>query len=125
KTISATIRLNWAFTPRISLLTYLQPLISTGQYTSYKSLARPRSYEFDPVAQPAPPGDDFNFKSLRGNAVFRWEYMPGSTLFLVWTQERSDNEVEEGFEFRPSWNQLKAADPNNIFLAKVTYYFTL
>jgi hypothetical protein len=127
KTLSANIRLNWAFTPRISLLTYLQPLISTGQYTSYKSLARPRSYEFDPVAAPAPPGDDFNFKSLRGNAVFRWEYMPGSTLFLVWTQERTDSELLPGDEFqlRPSWEQLTKAEPNNIFLAKVTYYFTL
>jgi len=49
------------------------------------------------------------------------------TLFLVWTQERTDSELLPGDEFqlRPSWEQLTKAEPNNIFLAKVTYYFTL
>jgi hypothetical protein len=130
KTLSATIRLNWAFNPRISLLTYLQPLISTGAYTSHKALAVPRSYDFEPfdpalIPPEASPASDFNFKSLRGNAVFRWEYRPGSTLFLVWTQERTDFEDQGEFNFRPSWTRLMKADADNIFLAKVSYYFTL
>ena len=123
KTVSASIRLNWAFNPRMSLLTYLQPLISTGSYTSFKSLAVPRSYEFDPITYGGNP--DFNFKSLRGNAVFRWEYMPGSAFFLVWTQERTDFEDNGEFNLRPSWTRLSKADADNIFLAKVSYYFTL
>jgi hypothetical protein len=124
KTVSANIRLNWAFTPRVSLNTFLQPLISKGTYTSFKSLAQPRSYEFEPAAAPFNP--DFNFKSLRGNAVFRWEYMPGSTLFLVWTQERTDDSDVEG-NFRPgrSFTKLLDAQADNIFLAKVSYYFSL
>jgi len=122
-TVSANIRLNWAFTPTISLQTFLQPLISAGDYTDYKSLARPRSYEFDPY--PYPDIKDFNFKSLRGNAVFRWEYMPGSTLFLVWTQERTDFQPTGEFDFRRNFDALTSADANNIFLAKLTYYFSL
>ena len=49
-TVSAQVRLNWAFTPNLSLQTFLQPLISTGDYNGFKSLARPRSYAFDPYA---------------------------------------------------------------------------
>lgn len=125
-TFSANIRLNWAFSPTMSLQTFLQPLISAGEYTDFKSLARPRSYEFDPYPPPFDP--DFNFKSLRGNAVFRWEYMPGSTLFLVWTQERVDGDFgpEAGdFNFRRNFDDLTDADKNNIFLAKLSYYFSL
>jgi hypothetical protein len=123
KTLSANIRLNWAFSPRVSVQTFLQPLISAGEYTTFKSLALPRSYEFDPIAYGGNP--DFNFKSLRGNAVFRWEYLPGSALFLVWTQERTDFEDAGEFRLRPSWTRLMDADADNIFLAKVSYYFTL
>jgi hypothetical protein len=123
KTVSANIRLNWAFTPTMSLLTFMQPLISTGEYSGFKSLAEPRSYDFAPMAYTANP--DFNFKSLRGNAVFRWEYLPGSTLFLVWTQERTDFEDNGQFRLGPSYNRLLDADADNIFLAKVSYYFNL
>ena len=134
KTLSANIRLNWAFSPRVSVQTFLQPLISAGTYTGFKALAVPRSYEFDPIDPNAPPSypppgqlpnRDFNFKSLRGNAVFRWEYMPGSAFFLVWTQERTNFEDIGEFRLRPSWTRLMDADADNIFLAKVSYYFTL
>jgi uncharacterized protein DUF5916/cellulose/xylan binding protein with CBM9 domain len=123
KTLSANIRLNWAFTPTISVQTFLQPLISSGAYTGFKSLARPKSYEFDPYAYAGNP--DFNFKSLRGNAVFRWEYLPGSTVYLVWTQDRAASDQYGDFDFGRDFKQLTKADANNIFLAKVSYYFSL
>ena len=126
-TVSANIRLNWAFTPTISLQTYLQPLISAGDYTAFKSLARPRSYEFDPYDYELVTGNnpDFNVTSLRGNAVFRWEYRPGSTLFLVWTRERSDYLPTGQFHFENDFRRMISADPNYVFLAKLTYYFNL
>ena len=120
-TLAANIRLNWAFSPTMSLQTFIQPLISAGAYTDYKSLARPRSYEFDSYAYPG--NADFNYKSLRGNAVFRWEYLPGSTLFLVWTQERSNTDPVGDFNFKRDWSDLTKADANNVFLAKLSYYF--
>jgi len=145
-TLSANIRLNWAFSPRLSLQFFGQPYFTTASYSNYRELARPRSYEFvdygtqgstyDPVtftadpdgAGPAAPIDignrSFNYRSLRGNAVLRWEYMPGSTLFLVWTQMREDEETIGDFALRRSANALFDARPDNIFLAKLTYYFT-
>ena len=142
-TLSASIRLNWAFTPNLSLQVYGQPLISTGNYFAYKQLLRPRSYTWEPVGSGVPQYDfasdqidldgagpnaprnpDFNFTSLRGNAVLRWEYMPGSTLFLVWTQDRTGNENVGEFRLGPACSQLVDQRPDNIFLAKVTYYLT-
>jgi hypothetical protein len=140
-TLAANLRANWAFTPSLSFQCFVQPLISAGDYSNVKSLARARSFDFDRYADassgtldadgggPAPAyalGDpDFNFRSLRGNAVLRWEYLPGSTLFLVWTQERTDEETLGQVDFDRSIKQLFKADATNIFLVKGTYYFTL
>jgi len=121
--LSASIRLNWTFTPRLSLQLYAQPLISSGDYFNYKELARPRSYEFTPYLTDR--SDDFNFKSLRGNAVLRWEYSPGSTLYFVWTQSRSDFENLGNFRFNRSVDRLADTRPDNIFLIKASYWWGL
>jgi hypothetical protein len=66
---------------------------------------------------------DFNFRALRGNAVYRWEYKPGSTLFLVWTQSREDNAQNLGdFQLGRDRTALFAAHPDNIFLVKLSYW---
>jgi hypothetical protein len=145
-TVSASVRLNWIFTPRLSLEVYTQPLLSSGRYTGFKELARPRSYEFTgypdatPTADPDrivldPDGaggpaeaheiDDPNFSlaSLRGNAVLRWEYSPGSTLFLVWTQNRSDTETIGSFRTGRALGRLFDAQADNIFMVKVSYWW--
>jgi hypothetical protein len=144
KTYSGNLRLNAAFTPNISLQLFVQPLISVGDYTDFRELARPLSYDFlgpgagswtyDPAtglfdrdgagAVFGPENRDFNIKSLRGNAVLRWEYMPGSTVYLVWTQERNDYDTTES-AFGPSFRKLMDTEANNIFLAKLSYYFAL
>ncbi len=122
--IAAGIRLNWAMSPRMSLQFYGQPLVSIGEYTDYKALARPRSYDFDAVPI-ADGSDDFNFKSLRGNAIFRWEYRPGSTLFLVWNHNRVNQDPTGHFGFGNSLDDLASTDADNIFLAKLTWYLNL
>ncbi|MBI2150959.1 MAG: hypothetical protein HYU27_10210, partial [Acidobacteria bacterium] len=108
--ISMQTRVNWILSPKMSLQVYAQPLISVGDYWDFKELARPKTFSFsrygretgeisvdagrqytvDPDgAGPAPPFNfsdpDFNFKSLRVNAIFRWEWRLGSTLYFVWT----------------------------------------
>ena len=141
--VGAEVRLNWAFSPELGLQLYAQPLISHGNYWGYKQLARARSYDFEPVSGvptydpiadqvdvdgAGPRGafnPDFDFKSLRGNAVLRWEYRPGSTLFLVWTQERVNTDGYSQFDLGRSFDRLLTTKPNNIFLAKATYYFTV
>jgi hypothetical protein len=65
---------------------------------------------------------DFNFRSLRGNLVFRWEYRPGSTLFLVWTQDRNSQEALGDFKIGRDFDDLFGANSNNIFLIKATYW---
>jgi uncharacterized protein DUF5916 len=130
--LSAGIRMNWTFTPELSLQLYAQPLISAGNYGGFRALAQPRTYDFDEWNDGTssfdstvytPPNPDFNFKSLRGNAVLRWEYLPGSTLFFVWTQERQDSEGVGDFQFGRSMQRLFRAPSKNIFLIKATYWW--
>lgn len=147
KTFSAGIRLNWTFTPNLSLQLYAQPLISSGKYKNIKELAEGSSYQFNIFGQnnssfdydnyiadpdgsgPAPQisigNPNFNFISLRGNAVLRWEYLPGSTLFFVWTQNRNDFENDGEFRFGKSLNKLFNLHPDNIFMVKFTYWFNI
>jgi len=119
--LSAAIRLNWTYSPTLSLQLYAQPLISAGKFSDYRRLARPRSYDFVSVASGG--NEDFNFKSLRGNAVLRWEYMPGSTLFFVWTQSREDFENVGDFRFGSSMGRMLSAPAENIFMIKATYWW--
>jgi uncharacterized protein DUF5916 len=143
-TVSANLRLNVAFTPNVSFQMFAQPLISSGEYFAYKQLVRARSYVWEPVGSGIPqyvaatdeidlnggtPEDafnpDFNVTSLRGNAILRWEYMPASTLFLVWTQDRNGFENNGEFDFRSSRSKMFDQRPDNIFMAKVSYYLSL
>ncbi len=118
-TAYASIRLDWAFNPAMTLQLYAQPFVSVGKYSDYKSLAAPRTWSFEPY--PDMDGD-FNYRSLRGNAVFRWEYMPGSAFYLAWTQDRENvNDVTDR-PFGSNLSDVVRMPPNDVFLAKVTYY---
>ena len=125
ETFSAGIRLNWTFTPALSLQTYIQPLISSGAYSEYGDLARPRSYEFSRYPTGSlPPGasnPDFTFKSIRGNAVLRWEVRPGSAAYFVWTQNRDDSDPSGEFRLGRSLSTLLDAKADNIFLVKFAF----
>jgi hypothetical protein len=86
------------------------------------------SYTIDPdgVAGAAQPitfaNPDFNFRSLRGTGVLRWEYRPGSTLFFVWTQERSGSDQFGDFNFSRDRSALFRDRPTNVFQIKGTYW---
>jgi hypothetical protein len=135
-TLSSSVRINWIFSPRLSLEVYAQPLISSVDYGDLKALARPRTYDFVPTdgVGPDPDGagpgsgasvtaDDFTFASLRGNAVLRWEYLPGSTFYLVWTQSRAASDDIGSFGFRRALTQIGDAQADNIFLVKFSYWW--
>jgi hypothetical protein len=80
-----------------------------------------------PAAPVSLDNPDFNFRSLRGNAVVRWEFHPGSTLFLVWTQSRDTN-AETGvgdFQLGRDLRGLVGEPPRNIFLVKMSYWLGL
>lgn len=114
-------RLNVTFTPNLSLETYTQPLISAADFGTATQLVAARTYDFTPYGG-AVPSYDFNLRSLRGNAVLRWEWRPGSTLFAVWQQSRHDVGQVGDFDFGRDRDALIGTRPDNIFLVKVNYW---
>jgi len=142
--LSFPTRVDWTFTPKLTLQSYIQPLFATARYEDFKELARGDSYDFthygedgttitrtddgytvDPDgAGPIEPygldDPDFNFKSLKVNLVLRWEYGPGSTFYLVWTQDRVDFQNPGDFSPSRDWDLLMDAPGDDIVLAKVT-----
>jgi hypothetical protein len=149
ETVSAVIRMNWIFTPRLSLQLFLQPFISVGKYNGFKELARPGSLDFNyfgrddsgisaeggryridpdgtgPAAAFYIDNPDFNYKSLRSTLVFRWEFKPRSILYVVWTQNRSDSSHPGSFDFSRDFGNLVRASGTNIFMIKFSYRFRL
>ena len=126
QTLDFTTRADISFTPTLSLQFYVQPFITVGDYSNFKELVEPKSYQFKPY--PLRRNPDFHIRSLRGNTVLRWEFHPGSTLFLVWSQSRTV-EIEEvsakDLEFRPL-HRLGSSftdEGKNIFLVKCRYWF--
>jgi hypothetical protein len=159
--VSLEMRLNAVFSPTLSLQLFAQPLLSSGNYVSYKQLSAPETFDFDVFEEGAHElvgqdnfcrnartcvdsddrryvdldGDgivdydfddeDFNVRSLIGNVVFRWEYRPGSTVFLVW-QRRQAHEASFGdFDFGRDVSALLTAPAENVFMVKVNYWFAL
>jgi hypothetical protein len=129
-TTSATMRLNYTFTPNVSLQAYGQPFVSKGSYSNVRRLsATPRANRYDdryaPLADTSVtsnPGG-FNFKSLQSNLVFRWEYAPGSTLFAVWNHGRQGYDSVEGTKsFQGDVTDLFRLHPANTFLVKMSYW---
>jgi hypothetical protein len=128
---------------------YLQPYLAVGHYREFKELARPRSFAFniygtsgsaitltdgaytvDPdgggaIASFSFSDPDFNYKSLRGTAVLRWEYHPGSTLYLVWTQDRSDFTTVGKMKLWNDLGDMLTAPGSNAIMLKATYRFKL
>jgi hypothetical protein len=148
-TVSLTTRLNYTFTPDLSLQLYAQPFISGAGYSEFRQVAEPHARHFDDRAPRFPDeqlirdpdrlrygvdvtGDltpdfffrdpDFNVRHFNSNAVLRWEYRPGSTLFLVWSQGRRGFETQGDFRFRRDVAGLFDVEPSNVFLIKLNYW---
>jgi hypothetical protein len=129
-TISMNVRFNYTFTPNLSLQTYAQPFVSKGTYSNVRQLsANPRADAYDDryalyanTAVTSNPGG-FNFKQLASNVVMRWEYQPGSTLFVVWNQGRTGFLPRQGDNnFQGDLRDLFSLHPANTFLVKVAYW---
>ena len=114
-------RFNYSFTPLLSLETYVQPLISTGDYGAAKQLVAARTFDFAPYSGTIP-NFDFNLRSLRGNSVLRWEWREGSTLYVAWQQSRRDVGAFGDFGLDRDSRALLGIRPDNIFLVKINYW---
>jgi hypothetical protein len=147
KTFAIDTRINATFTPTLTLQLFAQPFLASGHYTSFKEFAKVKSgsmifYGKDNGSTIAPTADgyrvdpdgagaassfefgnpDFNVRSLRGTAVMRWEYRPGSTLFFVWTQQRDGFNTFGDFDFSRDRSALFRDRPTNVFQVKATYW---
>lgn len=124
RTVSVTARLNYTVTPTLSLQLYAQPFVSAGDYGEFKQLedGRARAYD-DRFAHVDYAGNpDFNYRSFRTTNVMRWEYRPGSTLFVVWQQGREDTLDRGTFNFNRDVGGVFEAPARNVFLVKWAYW---
>ena len=118
-------RVNFILSPTASLRVFMQPLLAAGAYGGFTALTAPRTFDFhdySPVDGSGIDNPDFNFKSLRVNAVFRWEFRPGSTVYVVWTQQRQDFSHPGDFQLRRDAAALFSARADDVFLMKMTYW---
>jgi hypothetical protein len=140
-------RLDWTFSPYLSLQLLLQPFASAGEFLRYKEFLTPREFRFatygetqgtitrdgstvtiDPdAAGPAAAfafGErDYTARELRGNAVLRWELRPGSTVFLVWQQTRDSFETGANLDAAGELGALFGEPARNVFLVKFAWWF--
>ena len=146
--LTMTTRVSMIVTPTVSVQVFAQPLLAVGDYRDFKELARPRTYDFahygvtagtiaydrvartyavDPDGTGAAPeftfnDPDFNFKSLRLNAVFRWEMKPGSALYAVWTRQQVELSNPGVFVPGRDARALFGAGGDDVFLVKMAYW---
>ncbi|MEJ2679281.1 MAG: DUF5916 domain-containing protein [Gemmatimonadota bacterium] len=147
-TLSLDTRVEWTFTPDLSLQAYIQPFVASGAFSTFKEFARVGTYDFavygrdrgtitydgatrlytiDPDGTGSSPSfslpnPDFNVRSLRGNAVLRWEYRPGSAIYFVWQQQRYTRASVGDFQFDRDAKAIFRTVPTNVFLIKATYW---
>jgi hypothetical protein len=149
-TWSFTFRVNLSITPDLSLQYYGSPFVGTGRYDAFKratdTLARDFASRFhlfapDEIAYDAEANayrvseaesgrsyafrnPDFSFRQFRSNLVARWEWKPGSSLYVVWSQGRTDYVPEWEGSFSSNWDALWQAQPDDVFLVKLSYWFS-
>lgn len=151
KSVSMNTRVNVTFTTNLTFELFMQPFIASGRYSNYNEFAAPRSgtrlvYGRDvgtatvsravnarpdttvidpdgsgPAASFRVVDPSFVLRSLRGNAVLRWEYRPGSTLFAVWTRSSASSLARGDIRMSDDVTGLLAAPSSNIFLVKVNF----
>jgi hypothetical protein len=150
--LSLTIRFSYGISPKLSIQYYAQPFISSGKYSKFKFakdtraksyLGRFHEYSSDEIAYDEASGiykvdenkdgttdysfanPDFNFFQFRSNLVIRWEFSHGSTLFLIWSQDRTGDDLIDGFNVSNGARELFNIRPDNVLLFKVSKRFSL
>ena len=121
--LNITGRGTYAFSRDMTLEVFLQPFVAVGDYHDIRKLAQPSSFVFTPVRLEDDP--DFNRKSLRGNIVLRWEYVRGSTLFVVWNMATSDESRAGLFSPERDLQTAFGAPGTHVFVVKLNYWLSL
>jgi hypothetical protein len=130
RTVSMSTRLNYTVTPDLTFEFYGQPFVSTGTYSDVREVsATPDAKRYDdrfvPYTPPSSAKMAFKYTQLRTNTVVRWEYRPGSTLFVVWTQGREDDaNLNRDQSWARDYRDLFGLHPDNTFLIKLAYWLS-
>ncbi len=114
-----TLRGSITFTRDLTLQVYNQVFIAKGHYYDFRTLVSPTDFIIYPYAG----NPDFNRKSLNLNVVLRWEYLPGSILFLVWNQSRRQDTGDFFTSFSQNFSDVFRIQPDNVFLIKLSYWW--
>lgn len=146
KTLSASLRVNYNITPDLSIQYWGQPFVSSGKYSEFKRITNSRADAYDDRFALLTPQElsyqaqdelyrvndpqgsslytfdqpDFNIKQFLSNMVVRWEYMPGSTIYLVWSQTRNHHLANGNFDMENDVRQLFDTKPYDVFLVKMS-----
>ena len=123
RTLDVGIRTDWTMNARLSMQLYVQPFVASGDYHSFKYLTRARDDEYTTTSDAGNP--DFNFRSVRGSAVVRWEFRPGSAMYVVWNENRADMAPVGDFRFRRDMSALPNAPSQDVFLVKFSYWLPI
>ncbi len=126
ETFDLTARANVTLSPTLSLQLYAQPFIAAGTFSDQREIASPYAKEYAAryasyAGVPLPGFGDF--KQFNSNLVARWEYRPGSVLFVVWQQGRADFSPMGDVSVGPDFRSLFATHPDNTLLVKLSYWF--
>lgn len=146
RNLGITFRIDLALTPELTLQYYGSPFVSIGKYSDFKEVLNPLDPEYSNrfnILHPGKPGQtysfdsdkdgiadysftnpDFNYQQFKSNLVLRWEYMAGSTLYLVWAQDRTAFEQNGPFNFDKGFRSLSRLFPRNIVMVKFNYWFS-
>ncbi len=127
RTLSLNTRINYTATPDLTFEFYGQPFVSSGTYTDFREISpTPDAADYDARFQPFTPPPDadttFKFTQLRTNAVVRWEYLPGSTVYVVWAHGRQARGEDSQQAWHRDYRDLFELHPDNTFLVKVAYW---
>lgn len=114
-----TARGSFVFTRNLTLQAYVQLFVAKGTYENFARMASPDTFIPYPFARP-----DFNNLAFHSNLVLRWEYLPGSTLYIVWSQARDGEGLGYQTSFGRDVRDLFATPMTNVFLVKVSYWFS-
>lgn len=148
ETVNLTLRVDYIITPDLSIRFYGSPFVSRGRYSDFKYASHPQASDYDDrftlysnpqlsdgqyqldedgngssdtfIADP-----DFSFRQFRSNLVLKWEFRPGSDLYLVWSSDRTGLTPDADRDLGHSMKKLWDVVPDNIFLVKFNYWISL
>lgn len=148
QTAGMTFRVDYNITPELSIQYYGSPFVTIGKYSNFKRVTNSRSENYNDrfskftnsvlngeeyklfensnsVVDYTINNPDFNFCQFRSNLVAKWEYKPGSSIYLVWSNEQTEYATPGVNNLLTAYSQIKKTYPNNLFLFKLNYWFSI